>query len=127
MTTLDHMILRVRDAGESLTFYERVVGFKYVGHSEPFEIVRVSASLTIDLLQEVPKDPVHLAFSVDHASFDELRHRLIQANVPFGDDVFVRNGKTAPNPFGARGLAESFYFYDLEQHHREARVYADET
>ncbi|MBI3432038.1 MAG: VOC family protein [Hydrogenophilales bacterium] len=127
MICLDHLILRVRSTPDAVEFYNQVLGFKHVGRAGPFEVVRVSPSLTIDLMQEEPKGPVHLAFSLDNASFYGLHSRLISRNIPFGGDVFVRDGLIAENPFGARGLAKAFYFYDPDGHNLEARLYVPET
>jgi glyoxylase I family protein len=123
LITLDHTILRVRDLHKSVDFYTHVVGLSHAGSTGPFEIIRVGTSLTLDLMQEAPKDQVHLAFSLDPDSFEALRTRLVQRGIPFGGDVFTRDGRISENTFGARGIARAFYFYDPDQHNLEARLY----
>lgn len=127
MTNLDHTILRVRSAEKSVDFYKKIMCFDHIGRAGPFEIMRVSPSLTIDLLQEEPKDPVHLAFALDPAAFHDLHVRLVSQNIPFGGDVFVRDGRISENAFGALGIARAFYFYDPDNHNLEARLYVMET
>ena len=126
MISLDHTILRVKCTAKSVDFYRKILGFNHIGRAGPFEIIRVNPSLTIDLLQDEPKDPVHLAFSFDSVSFYELRARLVSQNIPLGGDVFVRDGRISENPFGALGVARAFYFYDPDKHNLEARLYVDE-
>lgn len=123
MTNLDHTILRVRSTAESIDFYKKIMCFNHIGRAGPFEILRVSPSLTIDLLQEKPKDQVHLAFAFDSAAFHELHARLVSQGIPFGGDVFIRDGRVSKNSFGASGIARAFYFYDPDKHNLEARLY----
>lgn len=124
MITLDHTILRVRNLRKSVDFYTDVVGLSHAGSAGPFEIVQVGPSLTLDLMQETPNDPVHLAFSLDPGSFEALRVRLVERGIPFGGDVFSRDGRISENTFGARGIARAFYFYDPDRHNLEVRLYA---
>lgn len=123
MISLDHVIVRVRNASRSVKFYVDIVGLFHEERSPPFEIIRVSDMLTLDLLQESPKDPIHLAFSFDKDAFENLHHRLLSNNVPFGSGVFERNGLIDENSYGACGQARAFYFYDLDGHNLEARFY----
>lgn len=127
MISLDHTILRVKNTAKSIEFYNKILQFNHMGSAGPFEIIRVSPSLTIDLLQEKPSDPVHLAFSFDSVSFHALHARLVSENIPFGGDVFIRDSTISENAFGAQGVAKAFYFYDPDGHNLEARLYVDET
>lgn len=123
MTNLDHVIIRVTNASISVKFYVDIVGFSHDGRTPPFDIIRVSDTLTLDLLLESPKDPIHLAFSFNKYTFDDLHHRLLSNNVPFGSGVFERNGLIDENSDGACGRAKAFYFYDPDGHNLEARLY----
>lgn len=123
MISLDHTILHVRSHAASLDFYQHVLGLRYEGKAGPFEVLRINPGLTLDLMQQTPKEPVHLAFSVDRATFNEVQVRLRQLNIAFGGDVFERDGQVASNSFGARGRADALYFYDSDQHNLELRVY----
>ncbi|MGA7748729.1 MAG: VOC family protein [Gallionella sp.] len=127
MTALDHMTLRVRDLSKSIGFYMNIVGLIYICRVGLFELIKVNPRLTIALLQEDPKDQVHLAFSFDSASFHALHARLVSQKVPFGGEVSVRDGRISENAFGARGMAKALYFYDPNMRNLEARLYVAET
>lgn len=121
--SLDHTVLRVRDLAASVRFYQQVLGFRHEGRAGPFEVMRVNAGLTLDLVQHAPNDPVHLAFCVDRATFDAVHQRLIQGKIAFGGNPFERDGQVAANAYGARGMAEALYFDDPDRHNLELRVY----
>jgi glyoxylase I family protein len=127
MTTLDHTILRVRNLSKSIGFYTNTVGLIHIRRAGLFELIKVNSTLTVVLSQEEPKDPVHLAFSFDPASFHALHARLVSQKVSFGGDLFVRDGRISENAFGARGMAKAFHFYDPDMHNLEARLYVAET
>jgi len=127
MISLDHTILRVRDCTESVSFYRDILGLRHEGRAGPFEVMRVHAGLTLDLMQRAPNDQVHLAFCVDRQMFDEIRSRLVQHQIPFGGEAFERDGRVSANPFGAAGMADALYFYDPSQHNLEIRTYLERT
>ncbi|MBI3531075.1 MAG: VOC family protein [Burkholderiales bacterium] len=54
MISLDHTILRVRDCTESVSFYRDILGLRHEGRASPFEVMRVHAGLTLDLMQLAP-------------------------------------------------------------------------
>ncbi|MBS0452345.1 MAG: VOC family protein [Proteobacteria bacterium] len=122
MLQIDHLILRVSDAQASARFYEQILGLRHEGHAAPFEVLRVNDHCTVDLLAEPPKDPAHVAFSLDRAAFDAVRARLQAAGIPFGGTPFSRDGQTAAQ-MGARGWAQALYFYDLDRHNIEIRTH----
>ena len=124
MTLLDHTILHVANPSISLQFYRDILGFRYEGKAGPFEVVRVNADLTLDLMQSSNNAQTHLAFSVDRPTFDAVLNKLRERDIPFGGGVLERDGRIAANAFGARGMAQAFYFYDPDQHNLELRLYA---
>jgi hypothetical protein len=85
--------------------------------------VRVNEGLTLDLLGEAPRDPVHLAFCLDRAGFDAVRRRLIERSIAFGSTPFDRDGGPLRQSEGARGMADAWYFYDPDGHNLEVRSY----
>lgn len=120
MLELDHLILRVRDARASARFYEEMLGLRHEGHAEPFELLRINAGSTLDLLAAPPRDPAHLAFRLDRPAFERARARLQALGIAYGGGPFERDGRSAPQ-LGARGWAESIYFHDPDQHNIELR------
>ncbi|KAF0812057.1 hypothetical protein IGB42_03334 [Andreprevotia sp. IGB-42] len=122
MPQLDHLIVRVSDPLRSARFYEQLLGFAHEHNGGPFEIVRVNAATTLDLLGEPPKDAMHLAFTLDRASFEGVRARLLARGIAYGGQPFTRDGRVALQQ-GAHGWADSLYFYDLDQHNIEVRTH----
>jgi glyoxylase I family protein len=123
MVTLDHIILRVRDPVASAHFYQEVLGFRHEGREGPFELVRVNESFTLDLMGETPRDPVHLAFCLDRASFEAVHRHLGERSIAFGSTPFDRKGGPLAKSQGARGMADAWYFYDPDGHNLEVRSY----
>ena len=95
MVSLDHMILRVRNQAESVRFYQQILPLKHEGRAGPFDILRMHEGFTLDLMEEVPRDQVHLAFCLERAAFETVHRRLIQLNIPFGNGQFDRTGGSA--------------------------------
>ncbi|MEH6416180.1 VOC family protein [Pseudomonas sp. CGJS7] len=122
MLTIDHLILRVSDAQASIGFYRRYLDLSYEGRAEPFEVLRVNADSTLDLLNVAPKDPLHLAFRVDRERFEATRERLRTAGIAFGGGPFARDGRSQPQ-LGAGGWAEALYFFDPDRHNIEIRTH----
>jgi glyoxylase I family protein len=77
MISPDHMILRVRNQAESIGFYQQILTFKHEGRADPFDILRVHEGFTLDLMEQVPQDQVHLAFCLERAAFEAVHRRLI--------------------------------------------------
>jgi catechol 2,3-dioxygenase-like lactoylglutathione lyase family enzyme len=117
------MILRVRSQTESVRFYQQVLAFRHEGRAGPFDILRVHEGFTLDLMEQVPHDPVHLAFCLQRAAFETIHGRLVQLNIPLGNGPFDRSGGPAAKSLGARGMADSLYFYDPDEHNIEIRTY----
>jgi glyoxylase I family protein len=118
MISLDHMILRVCDQAESVRFYQQILAFKHEGRVDPFDILRVHDGFTLDLMEQVPQNQVHLAFCLERAAFEAIHRRLVQLNIPFGNAPFDRAGGPAAKSLGARGMADSLYFYGANQTHQ---------
>jgi glyoxylase I family protein len=123
MIELDHLIVPVAAFDKAVSFYRDVLGFEYLGRNAPFEIFRVNASLTLDLMENAHVETMHLAFACDAATFAGIRQRLRDRGVAVGSDVFDRDNVIGKNPFGARGTASAFYFFDPDGHNLEARCY----
>jgi catechol 2,3-dioxygenase-like lactoylglutathione lyase family enzyme len=120
--TLDHLIVSVRDAAASACFYRDVLGFTHEGRRGPFEVVRVSRELTLDLMQRPPGEALHLAFHLDRAAFDAVREKLAARGIAWGAGPFDRDGSMAANDYGARGNALALYFYGPDGHNLEIRT-----
>jgi catechol 2,3-dioxygenase-like lactoylglutathione lyase family enzyme len=82
MICLDHMILRVRNQADSVRFYQQILAFQHEGRADPFDILRVHEGFTLDLMEQMPQDQVHLAFCLERAAFEAIHWRLIQFEFP---------------------------------------------
>jgi catechol 2,3-dioxygenase-like lactoylglutathione lyase family enzyme len=122
---IDHLILRVNDAAESVAFYTSVLGFADEGRRGPFSVVRVTDDFTLQLAPWKTSGGDHLAFAMTRAEFDAVFARLRAAGVPFGDSFHaVGNGQGPGEEEGSRGLGKSVYFFDPNKHLLEIRHYA---
>jgi len=122
--TLDHLILPVQDAAESVAFYTRTLGLRDEGTDGPFSVLRVSPTLTLQLAPWGTKGGEHLAFALEPAEFDALFERLRAAGIPYGDSFdSVGNMKGPGREGGARGMGDAVYFFDPSRHLLEIRCY----
>ena len=119
---LDHLILRVNDAEESVAFYRDVLGLRDEGRREPFSLLRVSPGLTLQLAAWGTEGGEHLAFAMDAAEFEATFERIRSAGIAYGDGFHsVGNGKGPGRESGSRG--EAVYCFDPNRHLIEIRSY----
>lgn len=121
---LDHMILRVNDAGESVRFYSEVLGLRYEGEREPFAVVRVTPEFTLQLAPWGTQGGEHLAFAMARSEFEEVFRRVREAGIEYGDAFHAVGNMQGPGEeSGARGPGASLYFFDPNAHLVEIRHY----
>ena len=121
---LDHTIVRVTDLDETVAFWTRFLGVEDLGRAEPFAVVRVTPSLTIQFAPWGKGGGEHFAFAMEPDEFDACFDRLREAGVPYGDAFdAVGNQKGPGEATGARGIARALYFFDPNQHLLEIRSY----
>ena len=122
---LDHLILKVNDALESVAFYTRILGFGHEGERGPFQVIRVTDGLTLQLAPWRTEGGEHLAFAMTRAEFDAVFARVREAGIPFGDSFHaVGNGQGPGDEDGSRGPGKALYFFDPNRHLVEIRYYA---
>jgi catechol 2,3-dioxygenase-like lactoylglutathione lyase family enzyme len=134
---LDHVVLWVRDPLVAADFYEKAVGMEplrvteFAAGTVSFPSVRLNDETIFDLAPrslaermnmlpgaaESAGHPVnHVCVSLSADSFDALRTRLQERDVPVSDFSY--------DSYGARGMARrSFYFRDPDGNVFEARHY----
>jgi len=121
---LDHLILHVNDAQQSVHFYTTVLGFDHEGARDPFEVLRVDAGFIIQLAPWGTKGGEHLAFAMPRAEFDAVFERVRTRGIEFGDSFHSVGNMAGPGEeAGARGPGASLYFFDPDQHLIEIRHY----
>jgi catechol 2,3-dioxygenase-like lactoylglutathione lyase family enzyme len=121
---IDHIILAVNDVAESLSFYQRILGFAHEGNEGPFSVVRVSEGFTLQLAPWGTKGGEHLAFAVSRAEFDAIFERIRSSGMGYGDSFHDVGKQTGPGrENGARGSGPTLYFFDPSKHLLEIRHY----
>lgn len=124
---LDHLILNVNDAAESVRFYTEVLGLSHEGKHEPFTVIRVSQDFLILLGPWATEGGEHLAFSMPRAEFEDVFRRVQERGIAFGDTFDAVGNRKGPSlesrDGGARGRAVSLYFHDPNKHMIEIRHY----
>jgi catechol 2,3-dioxygenase-like lactoylglutathione lyase family enzyme len=114
---LDHMILHVDDAKESVDFYTRILGFTYEGEHPPFSTIRVTPDFIIQLGPWGTKGGEHLAFALPRAEFDAAFDRIRAAGIAYGDTFeSVGNMRGPGAAAGAHGASKSVYVFDPSKH-----------
>ena len=107
---IDHVVIRCRDLGAMVRFYEQALGFKVERTLERLHLVQMRAGASLlDLVQgERPREGGnmdHLCFRIEPFDRDAIVTRL----APFGISV----GETVER-YGAEGNGPSVYFNDPE-------------
>jgi catechol 2,3-dioxygenase-like lactoylglutathione lyase family enzyme len=121
---LDHVIVPVNDAAESVRFYRDVLGFVDEGERPPFSVMRVSPDLTLQLAPWGTEGNMHLAFAFEPAEFDAAFAKVRAANVAFGDAFHDSANMRGPgDEDGARGPGKAIYLMDPNKHLIELRFY----
>jgi catechol 2,3-dioxygenase-like lactoylglutathione lyase family enzyme len=119
---LDHLILAVSDATASAAFYERILGLAHEGQRGPFQVVRVTPDLVLQLAPWGTKGGEHLAFALDPEAFDAAFARIRADGIPYGDSFHAVGNMKGPGvEGGARGDEPSLYFFDPDRHLLEIR------
>jgi catechol 2,3-dioxygenase-like lactoylglutathione lyase family enzyme len=121
---LDHLILPVNDAAESVRFYVDVLGCADEGAQPPFSVVRVTPDFTLQLAPFGTEGNMHLAFAMSKADFDAAFGRIKAAGVEYGDSFHsVGNMQGPGNEPGAHGAGAALYCNDPNKHLIEIRHY----
>jgi catechol 2,3-dioxygenase-like lactoylglutathione lyase family enzyme len=123
---LDHLILPVNDATETITFYTEVLGLTYDGESPPFSVVRVNDELTLQLAPWGTEGGVHLAFAMNEKDFEDAFARVRDGGIEYGDSFHAVGNMQGPGDEpGARGPGKAVYLFDPNRHLIELRHYAE--
>jgi catechol 2,3-dioxygenase-like lactoylglutathione lyase family enzyme len=121
---LDHLILAVNDRDETVAFYTEVLGLTHEGEVPPFDVLRVTENLTLQVAPWGTSGGEHLAFALTRREFDEVFARVRSAGIPYGDSFHdVGNQRGPGEEPGARGPGKALYFFDPSQHLIEIRHY----
>lgn len=107
---IDHVVLRVRNLGAMVRFYEQALGFEVLRTVEKLKLVQMRAGASmLDLIDKErgPKDGNmdHLCFRIEPFDRDAVVARLAPLGIAVGETV---------ERVGAEGKGPSVYFDDPE-------------
>jgi catechol 2,3-dioxygenase-like lactoylglutathione lyase family enzyme len=123
---LDHLIVHVNDAAETVEFWTRILGLTGEGETGPFSVVRVSETLTVQFAPWGTDGNEHFAFSFSPEEFEDAFARIRDSGIPYGDTFHdVGNMRGPGEEFGARGNGKTVYFCDPNKHLLEIRTYSE--
>lgn len=111
---IDHVVLRCRDLGAMVRFYEQALGFNVERRLDRISLVqmRAGASLLDLVAAGRPQDTAGDGANMDHLCFRIEpfdRDAIVTCLAPFGVSV----GETVER-YGAEGNGPSVYFHDPE-------------
>ncbi len=110
---LNHLIVPTRDKEEAGRFYARMFGLAYdgpVGYFAPIKIPSQSVTLDFDTWESL--QPLHYAFKVSEAEFDEIFARIREAGLVYGSEPGAPENMQINHWNGGRGV----YFRDPSGH-----------
>jgi catechol 2,3-dioxygenase-like lactoylglutathione lyase family enzyme len=124
MAALDHIILKVNDLDASVAFYTEVMGFTLDGVDGPFTVLKCGPDFLLQLAPWGTPGLEHYAFSVSKREFQDIFERIKSRGIAFGPTFDSVGLNTSPGQeSGARGIAPTLYFNDLNKHLLEIRTY----
>ena len=123
---LDHTIHYVKDRGETIDFYTKVLGFEHRGSLGRFEVIVVNDDFTIDLVAKEEPELRHLAFAMDRERFEQIFERLESGGYTYGDGPSWMDNMRGPGrSTGTHGTTYSVYFHDPSGHQLEIITYEE--
>jgi glyoxylase I family protein len=107
---IDHVVIRCRDLGAMVRFYEQALGFRVERTLDRLQLVQMRAGASLlDLVQgERPQNGGnmdHLCFRIEPFDRAEIEKRLSPLGIELGETV---------ERYGAEGTGPSVYFNDPE-------------
>ena len=118
---INHLIVPATDKTASARFLADVLGMELpapVSHFQPLTI----GGVTLDFDGATDVRPLHIAFLVDDATFDEAHERLLAGGV----SAYADPGRRRPGEIYHRGDGRGVYFDDLDGHLFELLTPPDE-
>jgi catechol 2,3-dioxygenase-like lactoylglutathione lyase family enzyme len=113
---LNHTIVAARDRLESATFLAEVLGLGEPKPFGPFLGVETANGVTLDVIEDDGDiAPMHLAFLVSEAEFDEIFGRILERGLEHWADPF----KAAPGRINTDDGGRGVYFEDPSGHFLE--------
>lgn len=110
---LNHLIVMVRNQADSAKFFTEILGLVAATRFGPFLVVQTANGVSLDL-DEAEGDitPLHYAFLISEAEFDEIFGRIRERSIDYWADPGRRRPGEINHHDGGRGV----YFRDPNGH-----------
>lgn len=110
---LNHLIVMVRDQENSAKFFTEILGLPVATRFGPFLVVQTANGVSLDFDEaEGDVTPMHYAFLITDAEFDEIFGRIRERCVDYWADPGRRRPGVINRHDGGRGV----YFRDPNGH-----------
>lgn len=110
---LNHLIVMARNQAESARFFTEILGLPAATRFGPFLVVQTANGVSLDF-DEAEGDitPMHYAFLITEAEFDEIFGRIRERRV----DYWADPGKRRPGEINRNDGGRGVYFRDPNGH-----------
>lgn len=110
---LNHLIVMVRNQANSAKFFTEILGLAAATRFGPFLVVQTANGVSLDLDEADGEiTPMHYAFLISEAEFDEIFGRIQERNIDYWADPGRRHPGKINHQDGGRGV----YFRDPNGH-----------
>lgn len=110
---LNHLIVMVRNQANSAKFFAEILGLAAATHFGPFLVVQTANGVSLDLDEADGEiTPMHYAFLISEAEFDEIFGRIQERNI----DYWADPGRHHPGKINHQDGGRGVYFRDPNGH-----------
>jgi catechol 2,3-dioxygenase-like lactoylglutathione lyase family enzyme len=110
---LDHLIVMARNQAESAAFFSEILGLPAATRFGPFLVVRTANGVSLDFDEaEGEVTPLHYAFLISEAEFDEIFGRIQARRI----DYWADPGRHQPGQINHHDGGRGVYFSDPSGH-----------
>lgn len=110
---LNHLIVMARNQAESASFFTEVLGLPAATRFGPFLVVQTANGVSLDVDEAGGEiTPMHYAFLVSEAEFDEIFGRIRARRI----DYWADPGKHRPGEINHHDGGRGVYFPDPNGH-----------
>lgn len=110
---LNHLIVMARNPVESATFFTEILGLPPATRFGPFVVVQTANGVSLDFDEaEDGVTPLHYAFLITEAEFDEIFGRIQERRI----DYWADPGRHRPGEINHHDGGRGVYFRDPNGH-----------
>lgn len=110
---LNHLIVMARNQAESARFFTEILGLPAATRFGPFLVVQTANGVSLDFDEaEGEVTPLHYAFLISEAEFDEIFGRIRERRI----DYWADPGRHRPGEINRNDGGRGVYFPDPNGH-----------